>query len=306
MTILPPPGDHGGDAERVARVLGIDPAEMVDLSQNLNPVAPEVSPLVVAGLDRIRRYPDQEAARQVVADLLGCDRSEVLVTAGASEAIALLASVSPVGRVDPPEFSLYERHLERLEDLAPRWRSNPHNPTGVLASPEETAEVWDEAFYPLATGEWTRGDAGLATIGSFTKLLACPGLRIGYLASRDTDLVKRLEVRQSLWSVGSLALWVVTAMAPMIDLGKWSAEVDQLRGDQARLLETAGLAPRPSDANWMLVDVPPGFRESLATSGVLVRDCSSFGMPSTVRIAVGNEVEQRRLTRALEIWKDTC
>ena len=37
MTV-PRAGAHGGDAERVARALGLDPASMLDLSQSLNPV----------------------------------------------------------------------------------------------------------------------------------------------------------------------------------------------------------------------------------------------------------------------------
>ena len=43
------------------------------------------------------------------------------------------------GRVDEPEFSLYRRHLPALDPEGPRWRSNPHNPTGRLAGPDERA-----------------------------------------------------------------------------------------------------------------------------------------------------------------------
>ena len=57
------------------------------------------------------------------------------------------------GRVEEPEFSLHPRGSA----TGPRWRSNPHNPTGRLAGPEERAEVWDEAFYPLATGSLDHG-----------------------------------------------------------------------------------------------------------------------------------------------------
>ncbi|MFV0523352.1 MAG: hypothetical protein ACK5RL_02520 [Acidimicrobiales bacterium] len=56
----------------------------------------------------------------------------VLTNCGA-EAIALTAAVERVGNVVGPEFSFYERHLERVEPDAPRWRSNPSNPVGRLA-----------------------------------------------------------------------------------------------------------------------------------------------------------------------------
>ncbi len=74
------------------------------------------------------------------------------------------------------------------------------------------ADVWDEAFYPLATGRWSRGDvaAGSATavVGSLTKLFDCPGLRLGYVMA-DPALIERLSRRQPAWSVGSLALAVL-------------------------------------------------------------------------------------------------
>ena len=90
------------------------------------------------------------------------------------------------GWVDEPEFSLYRRHLGLVAEGVPVRRFNPHNPTGRLAAPDERAAVWDEAFYALATGCWTRGDAqsGAVVIGSLTKLFACPGLRLGYVLER--------------------------------------------------------------------------------------------------------------------------
>ena len=82
-----------------------------------------------------------------------------MLTNGGAEAIALVAAELPVGNVIEPDFSLYRRHLARIDESAPRWRSNPSSPHGELAGDDETAGVWDEAFYALATGAWTRGDA---------------------------------------------------------------------------------------------------------------------------------------------------
>src|SRR5437870_4684726 len=100
----------------------------------------------------------------------------IVLTNGGAEAIALVAAAHPKGWVDDPDFSLYARHLTSIEAGAPRWRSNPHNPTGRLAPRDERADVWDESFYALATGCWTRGDAGATVVASLTKLSACPGL----------------------------------------------------------------------------------------------------------------------------------
>ena len=151
---VPQPGPHGGDGERLAVALGITPEDVLDLSVSLNPCAPDVASLVRDHAAAVTRYPDPRRATETLADALGVDASSVLLTNGGAEAIALLAAEQPVGWVDEPDFSLYRRHL-RLDPEGPRWRSNPHNPSGRLAAPSERAAVWDEAFYPLATGTWT-------------------------------------------------------------------------------------------------------------------------------------------------------
>ncbi len=91
---------------------------------------------------------------------MGVDPDRLLLTNGGAEAIALVAAELGPGWVDEPDFSLYRRHLPALDRAGAWWRSNPHSPSGFLAADDESAEVWDEAFFPLATGTWTRGDAG--------------------------------------------------------------------------------------------------------------------------------------------------
>jgi histidinol-phosphate/aromatic aminotransferase/cobyric acid decarboxylase-like protein len=84
-----------------------------------------------------------------------------------------------------------------------------------------------------------------------------------------------------------------------VDLAAWAEQTRSLRGRLDRLLRQAGFDPAPSDANWLLVHAP-GLRERLAPERVLVRDCASFGLPGTVRIAVPGDEGLRRLARALE------
>ena len=79
-----------------------------------------------------------------------------MLTNGGAEAIALVAAELGAGEVVDPEFSLYRRHLPTVAAGAGRWRSNPSNPLGALAAADDVAAVWDEAFWPLATGTWTR------------------------------------------------------------------------------------------------------------------------------------------------------
>jgi histidinol-phosphate/aromatic aminotransferase/cobyric acid decarboxylase-like protein len=66
----------------------------------------------------------------------------------------------------------------------------------------------------------------------------------------------------------------------------------------AATLRAAGYEPRPGCANWLLVDGPE-LRDRLAARAILVRDCASFGLPGTVRIAVPNGTGLARLEAAL-------
>jgi len=161
------------------------------------------------------------------------------------------------------------------------------------------AEVWDEAFYPLATGRWTAGRTGY-TLGSLTKLLACPGLRAGYVVCPDPEARKRLAARQPRWSVNGLVCAALGDLLATVDLGRWAAAIAGLRVELVTVLESAGLSVRPGAcANWVLVDDAADLRARAATHGVVIRDCTSFGLPGTYRIAVPKAEQLPRLAAAL-------
>ena len=305
---VPNAGSHGGDGAAVAAGLGMNPWEILDLSASLNPFAPDIRSrvrLLVDG-DVLRRYPDDSPATLRLAKALGCDAGQVVLTNGCAEAISLVAALLGRGWVAQPEFSLYEEHLRAmgqgaLDPNGPLFRSNPNNPTGLLATPEETAEVWDEAFYPLATGSWTRGDAakGSFVVGSLTKLFACPGLRIGYVVAPDPEIAASLRERRPRWSVGSIAAGLLPDLLDGCDLPEWARQIAAARGELASVLDSHGLDPRPSDANWLLFSGPADLRESLAAEGILVRDCTGFGLAGIYRMAVPDPRELERIDRSL-------
>lgn len=301
--IAPAPGAHGGDGERLAAALGIDPADVLDLSLSLNPVAPDVVALARRRLDSLRRYPDPSDAEAALADAVGVEADRLLLANGGAEAIALLAGELHEGWVERPDFSLYERHLATVRPGAGRWRSNPCNPTGELAPPSATAAVWDEAFWPLATGTWTRGDGGRSfVVGSLTKTFGCPGLRVGYVICPDPAVAARLRANQPEWSVGGLACALVPDLLAVADVSEWAAAVARLRAELAGVLAAAGFrSVRVADAPWVLVEEAGDLRERLAQQGVLVRECTSFGLDDTVRVAVPGEPGLERLALALKL-----
>jgi histidinol-phosphate/aromatic aminotransferase/cobyric acid decarboxylase-like protein len=301
-TVAPPPGPHGDDVSRLARRLGIDVAGVLDLSVSLNPCAADVAALVRDAAGSVRHYPDATHATHALARAMHVAPERVVLTNGGAEAIALVAGWQPEGWVDEPDFALYARHLDVVTPGAPRWRSNPHNPTGRLAAAEETAAVWDESFYALATGDWTRGDAGAVVVGSLTKLFACPGLRIGYVVMPDAVSADAIRARQPRWSVSAIACAVLPGLLEHLDLPATAAAVATLRGALVDVLRAAGLEPEPSDACFVLVPHADGLREHLARRAVLVRDTGSFGLPGGARIAVPDDDGRARLASALQEW----
>lgn len=338
MNLCPPAGRHGGDGARVARSLGLAPEEVLDLSASLNPVPLETISIVMSHAGSLARYPDLSEANASLAMAIGVELDQILLTNGGSESIWLVAAEFG-GHVIEPEFSLHPRG-ENMKSLAPGqvrengplWCSNPHNPTGLSAreyqidpthesTHESTHEpelskapissddssyispsnIWDEAFYPLAKGEWTRWNRSpeVVIVGSLTKLFACPGLRLGYVLA-DPSIIARIKKRQIEWSVNSLAANALPDLLKMADLVGWANQVALWRKELHSHLESFGLEPLTSDANFILCANAKGLREQLYPFGIVVRDCTSFGLDGYVRIAVPNPSGLDRLVQALE------
>lgn len=326
MSALPPPGPHGGDGAAVARALGLAPDQVLDLSTTLNPLAADPAPIVARHLDALGRYPDPSRATAALAAVLGVPVDRLVLTNGGAEAIALAGRFLG-GWVEEPDFALYPRGeaeapLPGIGPIeAPRWRSNPRSPTGELA-PSRTAgapdpggaprrpdppglAVWDEAFWPLATGTWSRGDDrhGDVVVGSLTKLLACPGLRAGYLVVPDGDLGRALatavRAAQPEWSVGGLACEALPDLLATVDLAGWADALAEVRRDLADRCAGAGLAVVGGGPTWLLVS-GDDLRSRLAPLGVVVRDAASFGLHGTVRIGLPRPADLPHVAAALD------
>ena len=294
---------HGGDAHAVAARLGIDRRELLDLSASLNPVAPDVRPVIARHLDALGDYPDDRTATAALAAAMGVDPERLVLTNGGAEAIALVAQLHPRGWADPCDFSLYRRHLADLDPDGPRWMSDPNNPTGALAAAGERAFVRDEAFFPLATGRWTRGDEGTIVLGSLTKAFACPGLRIGYVLAPDAETAQQVAAVRPRWSVSGLVGDALPELLELADLPGWSRGIAEMRGELASLLASHGIEPAPGTANYLWIPDGRALREHLFAHRILIRSGASFGHPEAVRIAVPTATGLERLARALDTYE---
>ena len=211
-----------------------------------------------------------------------------------------------------------DRVVAEIRRIRPRlvFLCHPNNPTGqalglddverMLGALGDGLLVVDEAYIDLADGvESTlalRGaDRRLVVLRSLTKSHGLAGLRLGYIvADREVAAVVG----------GARPPWMVNAFAQAAGLAALGDEAYLLEGRRlarlakARLidgLELLGLACVPSRANYWLVQVGQGrqVRDDLLRRGILVRDSTSFGLPSYIRVAARPLDECDRLLGAL-------
>ncbi|HEX8095024.1 Rv2231c family pyridoxal phosphate-dependent protein CobC, partial [Jatrophihabitans sp.] len=233
---------HHGDAELTG--------DLLDFAVNVctDPIPSWLSEAIAAACGQLDRYPDPRAATAAVAAWHHRPESEVLLTAGASEAFTLLAQGFPPGRaaiVHPqftePEVALRAAgwRIDRVLLDADDWFAldparvpdeaglvvigNPTNPTGTLHPAQALLAlrrpgrlvVVDEAFLDSVPDEpeslAEQADlSGIVVVRSLTKTWGLAGLRVGYLLG-DAGAIAAAAAVQPHWSVSSPALAAIAA-----------------------------------------------------------------------------------------------
>jgi histidinol-phosphate/aromatic aminotransferase/cobyric acid decarboxylase-like protein len=97
--------------------------------------------------------------------------------------------------------------------------------------------------------------------------------------------------------VNALALALVEPLLARTDLPRWQAGIASLRDDLAHVFD--GFHVQPATANWILVHEVAGLWQALLEERVLVRDCASFGLPGTIRVAVPGSDDLDRVANAV-------
>jgi len=110
------------------------------------------------------------------------------------------------------------------------------------------------------------------------------------------------------WNVSSLAqkagVAALSADNYIRDCGRKIKEAKELL---VKDLQSLGLATVPSQTNFFLVKVGRAteLKQALLKKGILVRDCSSFGLPEYIRIAPRTIDECRKLVKAIKSVKES-
>jgi histidinol-phosphate/aromatic aminotransferase/cobyric acid decarboxylase-like protein len=165
--------------------------------------------------------------------------------------------------------------------------------------------VLDESFLSLSERHADAEVAlpsNVARVRSLTKEHAIPGLRVGYLLA-DPGLVAALDAARPAWATSAPAQ--EAALAALAEERFVAESRARLVADREALhaaLARMGLEPVPSVAPYLVfrADDAAGLRRRLLARRILVRDCTSFGLPGLVRVAARPEPDRAVLLAALE------
>jgi len=186
--------------------------------------------------------------------------------------------------------------------------TTPHNPSGsempldeiatfARRTPEETLVVVDEAYGEFTTGASARElldeRDDVAVVRTFSKAYGLAGLRLGY-GLVPTDWASAYERVNTPFGVNLLACHA--GLAALDDEAHVERTVKTVRWAREYMRTNLDVATWESGGNFVLAEVGDAEAVAGATQqeGVIVRDCSSFGLPGCIRVSCGTREATRR------------
>ncbi|NEU59012.1 histidinol-phosphate transaminase [Halorussus sp. MSC15.2] len=191
--------------------------------------------------------------------------------------------------------------------------TSPHNPTGkrfdldaVEAIADETSDdtlvVVDEAYGEFADApsavELVRTRDDVAVLRTFSKVYGLAGVRLGYgvVPEEWADAYARVNTPFAASEIACRA-----GLAALDDDDHAEKTVETAAWAREYVYENLDAPTWESHANFVLAEVGNASEvaDELQHRGVIVRDCTSFGLPECVRITCGTEAETERAVAEL-------
>ena len=186
--------------------------------------------------------------------------------------------------------------------------TSPHNPTGsemdnedlrtlAEATDDETLVVYDEAY-----GHFTDAPSAvplvderddIAVVHTFSKAYGLAGMRLGYAVtpSEWADAYARVNT-----PFGATELSCRAGLAALEDDEHVQKTVETAKWAREYMHDNLDAPTWESGGNFVLVEVGDAgaVADASQRQGVIVRDCSSFGLPECIRITCGTREETKR------------
>ena len=233
-----------------------------------------------------------------------------------------------------PDFSYAATDLENYysdKDLSALLLINPDNPSGNFISKENVLllATWakarnillivDESFVDFTEGstentllhnEILESFDNLIVMKSISKSYGVPGLRLGVIATSDTQFISRMKKDVSIWNINSFAEFYMQIF------GKYENDYRKacikFRNERERFFRELQRIPYlrviPSQANYFLCEVTDKYSSKelskllLDKANILIKDCgakAAFSGRDYVRIAVRGKEDNDSLVDIL-------
>ena len=192
---------------------------------------------------------------------------------------------------------------------------NPNNPNGkylsnqdiekISAAGKDALLILDEAYISFVNDRWPSTDliaqGNVIILRSMTKDYSLAGLRLGY-AIANTEIINNLRRVCPPWNVNAIAQQAgIVSLASEDYLEQSKAKIKEAKQFLVDELKQMGFPILPSNANFFLMKAGSAekFRSALLKYGILVRDCTSLGLPEYIRLAPRTMPECRKLITAI-------
>lgn len=209
---------------------------------------------------------------------------------------------------------------------------NPDNPGGNFITKEEVEHlcshcqqkrirlIVDESYIAFADGapdnslinnEVLSRYTNLTILKSISEPYGVPGLRLGILASGDTEYVRGLQKVMPLWNINSLGEFYLQILGKYEKAYRHSCElyVKERERVVTELSNLNGLRVYPSQGNYLLCEITANIKgqdvakQLLNHHGILIKECSDkCGLKdgNYIRIALRTTSDNNNLVNALK------
>ena len=224
------------------------------------------------------------------------------------------------------------KHFEKLS-ITSLLLINPDNPSGNFIPFSDVIKLasWclennirlilDESFVDFSSmyrtssmlqNEYLERYPNMLVVKSISKSYGVPGLRLGILASSDTEVVEKIKRTLPIWNLNSFAEFFMQILNKYED--DYHEACEQFLVERARfyneLKEITYLRVIESEANYFLIEVLNKYSATelayllMNKYNILIKDCSNkkpFKDRNFIRIAVRSKKENQIIVNALKL-----
>lgn len=179
----------------------------------------------------------------------------------------------------------------------------------LLVYDESFSDFADDTDHSLLDTAYLSENPHLVVVKSISKSHGVPGLRLGILASGNTELLCRISNRIPIWNLNSLAEFYMQIFEKYRSI--YESSLKSLRKERAKLynalMTIEGLRPIHSQANFITAEISTGktaeaLSRELLKEHLLIKDLSQkegFSGGQFIRVAIRSGKENEVLLQAL-------